>query len=551
MKNLILLFVVLTFSNLYSQSNNFIGSTTISVIQNGVMNYSTTTNPLPNEGANLMTNEAGTDYRPLNTSYTRWSFIDAAAINNDGMISGDGKTSAVGWYLNSKRVSVYGNLNNTPIWEFPTSTNNGRNYIAISDTADVIAAGSYNNFYLFNKTSSTPFFNFDLLATPDLGTAGPLDLTSKGTYLLASANKSDTSMVYCFNKNSTVSIWKVKVPGQIQGIKIAGNDTLAIFNTYSAYYVYNIYTGILRYSAPITNGTQTYQGISANGNIIATINYQGYLKVYQWSGSAYNLLWQYQEPPGTYYNWVTGVEITEDGNYIGIGTLIFLPSSTYDGGVRFFKVSNGSTPLWSFTAMGDEVNQVSISKNGKYLVAASWGKLDNSKDDITVFRCDPGTGIPWYSVNTIGSPFMCSISNDGTSVISGGKAVHARSFGSGGTLYNIFIDTTLNPVSIGSIGTETPKEYSLKQNYPNPFNPITKIKFDIPALSFPNVSIGNPVQLKVYDIMGKEVQTLVNERLQPGTYEASFDGSMLNSGVYFYKLMTDGFTETKKMLMIK
>lgn len=51
--------------------------------------------------------------------------------------------------------------------------------------------------------------------------------------------------------------------------------------------------------------------------------------------------------------------------------------------------------------------------------------------------------------------------------------------------------------------------------------------------------------------MGKEVQTLVNERLQPGTYEASFDGSMLNSGVYFYKLMTDGFTETKKMLMIK
>jgi hypothetical protein len=544
MKKLILLLVVLTFSNLYSQSDNFIGSTTKSVIQNGVTKYLTITNPQLNEGANLMTYEAGKDYRPSNASYTRWSFIDAAAINNDGMISGDGKTTAIGWYLNSKRVSVYGNLNNTPIWEFPTNpASNGRNYIAVSDTGDVIAAGSYNNFYLFNKTSSTPFFNFDILTTPDLGNAGPLDLTSNGSYLVASANKNDTSMIYCFNKNSTVSTWRVKVPGQIQGVKIAANDTLVIFNTYSTYYVYNIYTGLLRFSAPITDGTQAPQGISANGNIIATINYKGFVKVYQWSGSAYNFLWQYQEPPGTYYNWVTSVDITDDGSYIAIGTLIFLTSSSYDGSVRFFKVSTGSTPLWSFTAMGDEVNQVAISKNAKFLAAASWGKLDNTKDDITVFRCDPGTGIPWYSVNTVGSPFMCSISNDGTSVIAGGKAVHARSFGSGGTLYNIFIDTTLNPVSVGTIGTETPSEYSLKQNYPNPFNPITNVKFSI-------LNSGQ-ARLIVYDVMGREVQTLVNELLKPGTYEVSFDGSKLSSGVYYYKLDVNGFTQTRRMVMTK
>jgi hypothetical protein len=59
------------------------------------------------------------------------------------------------------------------------------------------------------------------------------------------------------------------------------------------------------------------------------------------------------------------------------------------------------------------------------------------------------------------------------------------------------------------------------------------------------------VVLKVYDVMGREVQTLVNESLKPGTYEATFDGSALNSGVYFYKLVTDGFSETKKMIMIK
>ena len=69
-------------------------------------------------------------------------------------------------------------------------------------------------------------------------------------------------------------------------------------------------------------------------------------------------------------------------------------------------------------------------------------------------------------------------------------------------------------------------------------------------MKFEIAKLGN-VKILVYDITGREVRTLVNERLQPGTYETSFDGSMLNSGVYFYKMVTDGFTETKKMLMVK
>ena len=98
-------------------------------------------------------------------------------------------------------------------------------------------------------------------------------------------------------------------------------------------------------------------------------------------------------------------------------------------------------------------------------------------------------------------------------------------------------------VGIQSIGTETPSKYSLSQNYPNPFNSTSNLKFQI-------VNSGD-VKLVVYDIQGREVQMLVNERLQPGTYEAAFDASSLNSGVYFYKLITDGFTDTKKMLLIK
>ncbi|MFZ4591421.1 MAG: YCF48-related protein [Ignavibacteria bacterium] len=103
--------------------------------------------------------------------------------------------------------------------------------------------------------------------------------------------------------------------------------------------------------------------------------------------------------------------------------------------------------------------------------------------------------------------------------------------------------TTGGFVGIKNVYVEIPKKYYLLQNYPNPFNPTTNIKFSI-------IKTGQ-VKLIVYDIIGREVQTLVNESLKPGTYEAAFDGSSLNSGVYFYKLVTGNFTETKKMILIK
>ena len=100
-------------------------------------------------------------------------------------------------------------------------------------------------------------------------------------------------------------------------------------------------------------------------------------------------------------------------------------------------------------------------------------------------------------------------------------------------------------VGIKQTSREVPNEFYLHQNYPNPFNPITKIKFSIPN--------GIVVQtfLSVYDILGREVATLVNEKLSPGTYEIEWDASNFPSGVYFYKLTAGDFTQTKKMLLIK
>jgi len=85
--------------------------------------------------------------------------------------------------------------------------------------------------------------------------------------------------------------------------------------------------------------------------------------------------------------------------------------------------------------------------------------------------------------------------------------------------------------------------YSLSQNYPNPFNPRTTIRFQLP--------ISGQVSLRVYDILGNEVATLVNEEKNAGNYQVDFYSEGLSSGIYFYKLQADGFVETKKLILIK
>jgi hypothetical protein len=110
----------------------------------------------------------------------------------------------------------------------------------------------------------------------------------------------------------------------------------------------------------------------------------------------------------------------------------------------------------------------------------------------------------------------------------------------------LFGDTTF-PVGINQISAQTPETFSLFQNYPNPFNPSTKIKFTIP----PSRGARGVITLNIYDVLGREVATLVNEQLSPGTYEVEWDGTNYSSGIYYYCLVTSKFVETKKMVLIK
>ncbi|MCI0449605.1 MAG: FG-GAP-like repeat-containing protein [Chlorobi bacterium] len=98
-------------------------------------------------------------------------------------------------------------------------------------------------------------------------------------------------------------------------------------------------------------------------------------------------------------------------------------------------------------------------------------------------------------------------------------------------------------ISVQQTSSEVPSKYSLYQNYPNPFNPSTTINYDLVKNSH--------VKLKVYDISGSEISVLVDELQSYGTYSVKYNASNLASGVYFYKLQTEGFTDTKKMILVK
>ena len=110
----------------------------------------------------------------------------------------------------------------------------------------------------------------------------------------------------------------------------------------------------------------------------------------------------------------------------------------------------------------------------------------------------------------------------------------------------------LNDIYTKTINEENllPNEFVLYQNYPNPFNPSTKIKYTIPNITLSGVE-GSRVVLKIYDILGTEISTLVNEIQTAGSYEITFDASQLTSGIYFYQLRAGSFVQTKKMILIK
>jgi len=226
----------------------------------------------------------------------------------------------------------------------------------------------------------------------------------------------------------------------------------------------------------------------------------------------------------TLINTVTGSEIPMISNTTLDLNLIF--HSTW---------SSGS--FWKSTNMGS--NFVNLSQSGSL-----WA-TDIAKDDPNAVTYDV-YGQNCYISLDAGATFTSAL-NVGSSPAAGVVWMDKATliYQHGGGLHKLNVTYNVTPVTSNQqILSEIPSEFSLAQNYPNPFNPSTIINYGVSKASY--------VSVKVYDITGREVKTLVNAQLNPGTYKTDFDASSISGGIYFYTMFADGVrVDSRKMVIVK
>ncbi len=257
-------------------------------------------------------------------------------------------------------------------------------------------------------------------------------------------------------------------------------------------------------------------GNGGNGDIIsatenATLNGDVHLKVKAGSIGSKVLYFL-----NTYSTAKFTVNLNQSGQWYAWGRMFF-ESSGSPRSSFYIQVDNDSKLIFG----GDDNSFDKWHWEGNGLSKLSLGNLSAGSHTITLY------GVPSEGGETVMLDQILISSNANLSP-------------SDNTIFNKAENDSLNA---NQSETDTPENYKLSQNYPNPFNPSTTIQFSIPKDGI--------VSLKVYNILGAEVASLINENKSAGTYEFKFDGSNLSSGIYLYKLITPNFVEIKKMMLVK
>lgn len=228
--------------------------------------------------------------------------------------------------------------------------------------------------------------------------------------------------------------------------------------------------------------------------------------------------WIQQTPAFVNFEVMNQIQFVDDMTGYGV-------SNTSNG--RLFKTTNAGNN-WTIT---------SISPNGalmgEYFMNANTGYACGW-NGVIIYTTDAGS--TWTTQASGLSDILTSVYF--TTALTGYIT----------TWYGHVLKTTNGGLSfVNKISSDVPNDFMLSQNYPNPFNPSTKIEFEIPLTK---MAEGNTT-LSVFDITGKLVATLADEKLTPGKYEVTFNANGLSSGIYFYKLTTSNFSDTKRMILVK
>lgn len=303
-----------------------------------------------------------------------------------------------------------------------------------------------------------------------------------------------------------------------------------------------------RYVSPFNNSTlPTSVTADLNGNcfatgIVADFNESDYFTIkYSPSGDT---LWtrSYTSISSNSIDHPFKIAADNLSNVIVMGRSRFMETDSY-GTIKYD--GNGNL-LWVQNIRGFPEDMKIDNQNNVYVSGTAYYTENGYQlNGIGTVKYEPNGNQIWFKYwngpadsNSVYGVSMTIDFSKNVYVLGRGSLIQGVSF------FDMVTIKYSQPIGILPIGSIVSNEFKLFQNYPNPFNPVTKIKYQIAGS---NIN----VKLTVFDILGREVATLVNEQLKPGTYEAEWNASNYSGGIYFYRLIVDDYNETNKMVLIK
>jgi hypothetical protein len=303
------------------------------------------------------------------------------------------------------------------------------------------------------------------------------------------------------------------------------------------------------YNGPVNYSDYAY-ALSVDAWRIYVTGYRGSGTNYDYATLKYNSSgaqqWvQRYNGTGNNADYAISIKADVSGNVYVTGTSY---GSTTDSDYATIKYNSAGVQEWVQRYNGpgngkDYARSMAVDGPGNVYVTG-WSYGTNMYPDFATIKYN-SSGVPqWLQrYNGTGNYYdggnSIAVDNSGYVYVTGTSAT-------GPPLpYYRYATIKYSPTAVGiqPISNEIPGKFNLSQNYPNPFNPKTIINFQLSMFSY--------VSLKIYDVLGREIVTLVNETLKPGTYEAEFSGENYPSGIYYYKLISGDYSETKKMILIK
>lgn len=473
-----------------------------------------------NSGENWLLVNSGLTNRKINRLFAGSSALYAATDSGVFRSTNTGNN----WYrigLDFKKVTeVYNTANGVTLAAvfgegvFRT-TNNGTNWINSSSGFNCSAIISFsvsgNNFFAgtaYNGIlrSSDNGNTWLKLSGGFKGSSCELVYTSTGNYILA---QSDSGL---FRSTNNGSNWLQIMSGFISFNSIASNQggTLYASGSYPSFGVWKSTNNGLNWEMTDPNFTASVYSlcITPNANLFAGTAGGG---VYRSSNNGST--WIQTQPSAS----VISLTAAQNGYIYGC----------------FNSVSGGPSGIYRSTDYGLNWQFIGLANTDYFFLKSnSAGHIFAGGFYGSGILRSTNNGADWHEINSgIFNRMITTLYFDNAG------------FGYSGTYYGGLYKTDISTIGFINLSTEIPNEYTLSQNYPNPFNPATKISFSLPKASF--------VRMVVFDVTGKVVETLVDENLSAGSYEVDFDASKLTSGVYFCRITTDGFTDTKKMILVK